>query len=391
VTDTEETTGDPYHEAHLPIARDFVDRVGAAMLSGGDRGLMQVDVMVAALDAEQLEDLLVGLSARTKIDTLLAGRVAYEIRKQTPDGEWGQEVRKLAMACEVSDRTIHRWMSAAQEHFGFELTAAQKNAEARPTPVGKDAGPGHEGSLEDWADIIMGDEYDDEEETAAAGFGESTTDGLDGQIAMRESVGEPWTERDSVIPPVTYENEVSDRTARPAGRAVIPPDETWLAFTEAQIVSEHPALGPSGGAAKSAKARWDRMTETEPLELLEQLEMIHEHDEVPDELVQALFAAEETKAIKPEVVEKPKRRGGGAGSAKTPEGLLTSVRDLHQQIVKTKDEGGAQAVADRYGKDVATLQSMIHTAQGCLTKVRAAAEEAGRLSKAAEAAGPPAF
>jgi hypothetical protein len=381
VTDTEETTGDPYHEAHLPIARDFIERISAEVLSGG---FNKVDALVGSLDSEQLEDLLVGMSMRAKVDTLVAGRVAYEIRSRTPDGEWGQEVRKLAMACEVSDRTIHRWMSTAQEHFGFELTTAQRNSAVQQTERQEVSGIEAEDD-DGW------DSWDDREEASSAGFGESTTDGLDGQIAMRESVGEPWTERDSVIPPVSYENEVSDRTARPAGRAVIPPDETWLAFTEAQIVSEHPALGPSGGAAKSAKARWDRMTETEPLELLEQLEMIHEHDEVPDELVQALFAAEETKAIKPEVVEKPKRKGGGAGSAKTPEGLLTSVRELHQQIVKTKDEGGAQAVADRYGKDVATLQSMIHTAQGCLTKVRAAVEEAGKLSKAAEAAGPPGF
>jgi hypothetical protein len=345
-----------------------MDKVGAAVLAGG---FDQVDGLIASLDSEQLGDLLVGLSMRAKVDTLVAGRVAYEIRTRTPDGEWGRQVRALAAECEVSDRTIHRWMSAYQEATGLELTPAQENARAqqafRQQAEGLDEEPA---SWDDW---------DEGEETSSAGFDYGETGGESRQ-ALRDLVGEPWAERDSVTPSTTYVNPPESEKAAP--RQVIPPDETWLAFTESQVVDEHPALGPSGAAAKAALAKWNVMTLDEPLELLDQLEMIHGGDGVPDELASALIEADERKPIKGEIVDKPKaKRAKASGpSVKSPEGLMMAVRELHQKIVVTKNEQGARAVATEFGPHVSDLQALVQVAQGCLNKVRSAVDEAKRTA-----------
>lgn len=368
-----ETEVDPYVAAHLPMATNFMARVEAAAIAPDKKEA--VSHLVQILQDDELVDMLIGLAMRVKVDSIVLGRVAYEIRVRTPDGEWGREVRKLAAACQVSDRTIHRWVSAAQEHFGLELTTAQANARTQADARQQ---------TEDFGDTSSWDDWDEGDELAAAGFTDPDLAGLDGQMSTRDLVGEPWLERDSTSPSPRYENP-PEGGFQPAGRPVIPADETWLAFAEAQIVDEHPALGPNGAAAKSAKARWDKMVREEPLELLGQLEMIHEGGDVPDELAAALVAAEESRPLKPEVVDKPKRQRASGGSTKTPEGLMVAVRELHQKIVVTRNEQGARAVATEFGQYLNELQSLAQVAQGCLTKVRAAVDESKRAEPAAAA------
>jgi hypothetical protein len=143
--------------------------------------------------------------------------------------------------------------------------------------------------------------------------------------------------------------------------------------------------------------RWDEAVRTDPLGLLEDLEMIHEGG-VPDQLVEALYAAEEVRAIKPDQVKQPKEKksGGqskgkvGASGAKNCENGLIYARELYQHIGQLEAEGGAEAVHSVYGAEVATIQSWQHALGGVLTKVRSAVEEIRRSEKGSGNPQPPA-
>jgi hypothetical protein len=371
----------------LPAERESIlERLNKEVNSPSWDGL---DTLVGSLSKVDLEDLLLGMSMRMRNDSLVSGRLAYEIRTRTPDGEWGQEVRKLATMCQVSDRTIHRWMSAYQDAAGLELTPAQANSRASADARQHPEGDGSETEYED--------DYEDiDEDALAQAFAEDwdPNSGLTGALNLREAVGEPWAEQDSVTPSTKYENPPDSPPPEP--RKVLPIDDGWSMFMQSQVVEKQPHL-EGVGAKRVAQMRWDEAVRTDPLGLLEDLEMIHEGG-VPDQLVEALYAAEEVRAIKPDQVKQPKEKksGGqskgkvGASGAKNCENGLIYARELYQHIGQLEAEGGAEAVHSVYGAEVATIQSWQHALGGVLTKVRSAVEEIRRSEKGSGNPQPPA-
>lgn len=323
--------------------------------------------LVKELSVEDLEVAGAALSGVARIGTVRAGRMAYEIRQQTADGEWGREVYKLATEWQVSERTIHRWMAAAQEHFGFELTPAQRNAAVSAQPTARrEEGPSWEED-DDPATAGLGDAHVegegggyewDPEQMRDVWVPDEESEIIDQRRAFEDLIGEPWTERDTVTPSPKYENTMpGDAPARPV---LLEPDETWVAFTKSQIQSEHPAFADEA-AERSAKARWARKLETEPLELLEELEMIHP-DGVSEETAAILMEAEEHKVIVPDQVteggEGKKKRGPAApkGLPKVAEKLMELTRELHSRIHAGVNEG---TVSD---EEIASLQEYVQGA-----------------------------
>lgn len=359
--------------------------------------------LLGQLEVDEIADVGLVLTRLSKGSSIRAGRAAYQIRVSTPDGEWGREVYKLATLWEVSERTIQRWMAAAQEHFGFELTAAQKNAQVAAPPGG--ASPGKT-AQDDWPD--------EDELLRDAGFTEEQIDGQGGyfgwdpeqgkdvwipdedseddeainnKIAFENLIGQPWAERDSVTPSPQYENEMPG-PARQAVAPILEPDDVWVAFTVSQIQAEHPAFGEQA-AERSAKARWQRKLDEAPLDLLEELEMIH--GSVPDDVIAKLHEAEEHKPIRPDEVteggEKKKSKRGPAAPKSIPvaaEKLMEASRDLHQRIHVGKREG---TVPD---SEIAAAFDSIDGAFRTIEGLKKATREAREAMKRAEtAAGEP--
>jgi hypothetical protein len=258
----------------------------------------------------------------SKVAAVLAGRVVYEIRLRTQDGEWGRTLYKMAEQSGVSERTLRRWMVAAQEHFELEFTAAQLNARV---PSSTDERP-----LDSPPDVDGGFDWDDEDEAAEAGFA-----GLDdGPLLDRMNAEAGWG--DDTLPPVQHGDERAPSvTPNPM---LLEPDNTWVAFTAQSIMQEHEGFSDVA-AERSAKARWARKLEQDPLDLLEELEMIYEAqgETLTDEMVIKLHEADDQKALVPDEVTEPgekKKRGKGGPKPvhAQAEKLLGMVRDLHGQV-----------------------------------------------------------
>jgi hypothetical protein len=296
--------------AQLPDVKLSVD----TLLQSGDQEFAE---LAHTLSTEDLDDAGLVLTAVTKVSTVRVGLVAYEIRLQTKDGEWGKKVYDLAERWEVSERTIHRWMKSAQDHFQLELTPAQKNAQVPPTP--------DEPSAEDF---IWDDELD---ETDEAGFA-----GLDGETSLLDQMNAEAGWGDDTLPPVQHGDERAPSvTPNPM---LLEPDDTWVAFTAQSIMQEHEGYS-NVAAERSAKARWARKLEEDPMDLLEELEMIYEAqgETLTDEMVIKLHEADDQKALVPDEVTEPgekKKRGKGGPKPvhAQAEKLLGMVRDLHGQV-----------------------------------------------------------
>lgn len=390
---------EPVHAASLPDLPTTI----TSLVQSDDASF---ESMIKELSVEDLEIAGAALSGVAKIGTIRAGRMAYEIRQLTPDGEWGREVFKLATEWQVSERTIHRWMSAAQEHFAFELTPAQKNSAVAQKPTSRqedelswseddspeDAGFGLEdeeqhvhgvGGVYGWDKDLMRDTWrpfetsDDEEEDQ---------DIIDKRAAFNALVGEPWAERDSVTPSPHYENVMPGSfTPTPM---LLEPDETWVAFTASQLQAEHPAYADEA-ARRSAIARWTRKLTEEPLDLLEELEMIH-GGSLSDEIVTKLHEAEQVKPIKPDEVTEGGKKKGKRGPAapkalsNVAEKLMEMTRELHSRVHAGIKEN---TVPD---EDIAALLDSIngaaHTIEGLKKMCNQAKDRVRKAESSATAA-----
>jgi hypothetical protein len=343
---------------------------GANLLQSADGDFAD---LAHTLSVEDLLDAGTFLTAVSKVSSVRVGLVAYEIRQQTPDGTWGRRVADLATEWEVSERTIHRWMRGAQDHFGLELTPAQANAEAAPAPDGASAEAAEwtdpdEELADAGFDLEDLDDYDPE----LAGLGGGIPDGGSLMDRMNDEAG--WG--DKTLPSADYENP---EDAAPAARPVaLPPDPDWVAFTAEGIRRDHPDYGDVE-SERSAKARWARQIEEQPLDLLEDLETVYgsRGEEVPMESVEALYAAEERKAIKPDEVTE-----GGGKKKRAPAGpklcydvaekMLQTARQLHQQVHGGLKDG---TVTDKQAAAMLPhLQPLPHTIQG-LTKMAKTSRE----------------
>lgn len=311
-------------EAGASTELAVADSTMEVLLKSGDEEFVE---WAEELEVDELVDAVAVMSHLSQTSALRAGWMLYLIRTQTPDGEWGQKVWEWANMWEVSERTVHRWMSAAQSHYGLELTPAQKNAKTptRPDPgrvEGDQAGAEEPAWVDDEDDPFAGLALDggDEEEVHVHPL-------LD---ALNDEAG--WGE--GTLPEPA-------RGTPPAGTAssgappLLEPDPTWVAFTAVQIQAEHPAFGDQA-ASHNAKARWRRKIEQEPLDLLEELEMIYEAagQSLPDSTIIKLHEAEESKAIKPDQVTEGKVKRGAAGPKPphmTADKMLQMARQLHEQ------------------------------------------------------------
>lgn len=309
---------------------------GETLLSSTDAEFAE---LTGTLSVEDLQVAGLFLTQVSKVSSLRVGQVAYQIRTQTPDGQWGREVYSLAEQWEVSERTIHRWMASAQQHFGLELTAAQKNAQASSTP--------DESSEEDAGTLPTWD--DDGSELSDMGFdldGDPDPDlvGVDGASRLHDLIGEPWAERDSVTPSPAYENKHFEG-ATPA-ELLVEPDDTWVAFTAHSIQVEHDGYSDVA-AERMAKARWSRKLGEDPLDLLEELEMIYEAagETLSDEIITKLHQADDQRVLVPDEVSeggkkpKAKRAARGKFAYDQAEKLLTSTRQLYEMCFKGLKEG----------------------------------------------------
>lgn len=338
----------------------------------GDLGEQMLEVLLSPnaaavssyLDGLSYEDLEVGVlyaSQKAKTSTLVSGRLAYEIRLRTQDGEWGKEVWKLSTTCGVSERTIHRWMSAAQEHFGFELTSAQKNAQVSANPDVSSS----EQSTQDSLSV-----FDDDEEYEDSGF--KDLDPLDSVIAHNNLVGEPWAEPNSTSPSTKYTN-VDDAAAVEGKAAIVEADETWLAFTAMQVQKENPVYGDLA-ARKMAIARWHRILDENPLDLLDELEMIYEASgsSVPDEIIEKLQVAEEKKPIKPDAIKKKRGSSGPKTLLSMAEKLMEASRELHGKLHTGLTDG---SISDEEIVQLSTpLGGLAHAVNSLRDKCNAAKE-----------------
>lgn len=297
-----------------------VQLTGETLLQSSDHDFAE---LTETLSVEDLKDAGLFLTKVSKVSSIRVGQVAYQIRVQTPDGQWGREVFTLAEQWEVSERTIHRWMSSAQSHFGLELTAAQKNSQVSSSPDTL--------STEDPESPLNWD--DDSDELEGMGFDDLPDlglDSVDGASRLHDLIGEPWAERDSVTPSPGYTSQEAPLvTPNPM---ILEPDATWVAFTAHSIQQEYPEYSDVA-ADRASKARWARKLEQDPLELLEQLEMIYEAsgETLSDEIIEKLHTAEEQKALVPEVVkEKKKRATRGKLAFDQAEKLLQLTRQLYE-------------------------------------------------------------
>jgi hypothetical protein len=341
------------------------------------------------LQVDELVDVGLALTTMTRVSTLRAGYVAYQIRAKTPDGEWGQMKWHLSETWDVSERTVQRWMAAAQSHYGFELTPAQRNAQAPPrADDASDEGPALEDVDHPW-------DADDED----AGFGDlagytyrSDDDSIDNRNRFNEVMGDVgWG--DDTLPSADYVSPPESERRGPRMPA-LEPDPTWIEFTAAQIQIEHPAY-EDHAAARTARARWDRKIESEPIELLEELEQIYEASgrELPAEVTVTLLEAAEAaeNVVVPDEVQPPKKkRGGGSGSSgrvgtadpsdgpKNVERGMVYARSLAEHLTALTSEGGPEAVAEWYGASTAELAAWRYAVDNLLTRVKQAKEAVKR-------------
>jgi hypothetical protein len=316
-----------------------------------------VALEMSDLSVEDLVALGSAFVNTTKKSAVLVGKVAYEIRTRTPDGQWGREVYNLAETWEVSDRTIHRWMKQAQELFGFELTPAQRNAQASS---GADARQG-EGQEPDFV-------WDDDDEEDGGGFPE-------GSLTERMNAEAGWG--DGTLPSAEYRNEDASASVAPTPMA-LEPDDTWVAFTAHSIMQEHEGYSEQA-AQRSAVARWARKLDEDPLDLLAEIEMIYESEgrAVTEDIVDTLYAAEEARAIVPDEVTGPKeKKPRGAKKVRLAydqaEALLTNARSLHEYCFVGHRDG---KVDDKQIAGMLPhLQSLPHAIKG-LTKLAQEAKD----------------
>lgn len=341
------------------------------------------------MEVEELVDVGVALTAMSKVSSLRAGYVAYRIRTKTPDGEWGEMKWRLAEEWGVSDRTVQRWMAAAQDHFGFELTPAQANARAPRRADGASDDEPSQGGIElEW------DGEDEDELLGPAGFDSSLGDPLENQQRFRELIGDAgWG--DHTLPSADYVNPPPAEETAPVGRPMLlPPDDTWVAFTASQLKQEFPAYADET-AERLARARWDRKTQNEPLDLLEELREIH-GENLPDEVVETLQQAEANKPIKPDEVSPPREKskgsrgsGGKIGTSgpqdgpKNVERGMIFAREVHAHIHQLRRDGGDAAVDEWYGAARAELAGWSHAVESCLKVVKECAGAAKRLASEA--------
>jgi hypothetical protein len=301
---------------------ELADSAAEVVFRGTDeqfRGLLQ------DLEVDELVDVGLVLTKMSGTSAIRAGLTAYEIRKATPDGEWGREVFRLAQTWEVSDRTIHRWMRAAQEHFQLELTPAQENAKTNGSADTASAGD------TEAPEFVWDDDEEDD-----AGFGEAEGQTLTEQMNAEAGWG------DDTLPSSDYESK--SYTPPTPVPLLLEPDETWVAFTMNSIMQEHEGYSDVA-AQRSAVARWARKLDEEPLDLLEELVMIYESegDDVPDEIAAKLIEADERKVLTPDEVtgpkeKKPRGKAGPKFVYDTAEKLLVMTRNLAGDVTTgTKD------------------------------------------------------
>ena len=327
---------------------ELADSATEVVFRGSDE---QFQALLGELEVDELVDVGLVLTKMSGTSAIRAGLTAYEIRRSTPDGEWGKKVYELAETWEVSDRTIHRWMKAAQDHFDLELTPSQKNAAAaRPPDVA---------SADDTEspDFI----WDDDEEDGS-GFPDDLGGGLMDEMNAEAGWG------DDTLPSAKYKNE--DAPGVTPVKLILEPDETWVAFTAHSIMQEHEGYSEQA-AQRSAVARWARKLGEDPLDLLAELEMIYEADgrAVTEDIVDKLYAAEESKPIVPdEVTEGGPKKPRGAKKVRLAydqaENLLTSTRALHEYCFVGHRDG---KVDDKQIAGMLPhLQSLPHAVKGLI-------------------------
>jgi hypothetical protein len=337
------------------------------------------------LDVDEMSDAVAVLSHLSMSSSLRAGYLLYRIREEVQDGEWGQKIWEFANSYQVSQRTIHRWMVAAQEHFGFELTPAQRNARSRPRPeptpeAGGEEAPAAESPFEGLEDE---DPFEDLDLDELEGISEDGRSLLDW---MNDEAG--WGDASAPKP----QRGTPEDTPAPAPRTpAVEPDPTWVEFTARSIQQEHEGYGDQA-AARTASARWSRLIQQDPLGLLEDLEMIYEaHGEgVPDSIVEALHRADEEKPIVPDEVAPPKKARGGKKvrlAYDEAERILVSMRELHGRVYNGLKDG---TMSDREAAGMLNhLKLMPHAVRGLTgmaeeAKVRALADGGSTAEKIAE-------
>lgn len=349
---------EPY-EPNVDIEAMMTEAALEVLIRGTDEKFVE---LADELDVEEMSDAVAVLNHLSQSSSLRAGYLLYRIRQAVPDGEWGQKIWEFANEYQVSQRTIHRWMSAAQEYFGFELTPAQRNARTavRPQP-------------ESGASIIEGpfDDLDDDEEDLFADLDSR----IDEHALLNHLNNEAgWGDEAAPKPQRgTPDSEVPAGARAP----LVAPDPTWVAFTAQSLQQEHPTYGDVA-ATRSATARWSRQLDEDPLGLLEDLEMIYESAgaDLPDEIAAALYHAEEHKPIKPDAVTEGKTRKARkpALADSKAQKILESLRELHQQVHTGLKEG---LVTDKEAAGMLTsLQLIPHTVAGL---VQMAKDAKGRL------------
>lgn len=372
--------------------RSTADHMVTSLLA---KDLEALEQDVQDMSDDDLMELARGFVGVGQSSALLVGKLAYELRDRTPDGEWGRRKFEMANEWAVSDRTISRWMRSAQEFFGYELTPSQANAEFSQPATDAPPGPPAWEEDDDPADAGFGEHVEgqggsygwDPEQMRDVWIPDEESEIIDGKAAFDALIGEPWVERDSVTPSPEYTNVMPGETQ--GRRLLLEPDETWIAFTASQIQAEHPAFTDEA-AARSALARWARKLETGPLDLLEELEMIHPEG-VPDGTVEVLMEAEETKVIVPDGVTGPGEKKKGKRGPAAPKGLpavaeklMEMSRELHGRIHAGVQEG---TVSDQ---EIASLSEYVqgasYTVDGLKKMVNQAKDRVKRAEKSAASA-----
>ncbi len=318
----------------------------------------QFQALLKELEIEELVDVGLVLTKMSGTSAIRAGLTAYEIRQSTPDGEWGREVFRLANTWEVSDRTIHRWMKAAQNHYGLELTPAQLNAQTNGSADTASA------DVSDEPEFIWDDGEEDD-----AGFGAAEGQTLTEQMNAEAGWG------DDTLPSSEYHNEDASAAVKRTP-LLLEPDDTWVAFTATSIMQEHEGYSEVA-AQRSAVARWSRKLEEDPLDLLEELVMIYESegDDVPDEIAAKLIEADERKVLTPDEVTGPKEKKPRAKSG--PKFVYDSAEKL---LVATRNLAGDVSVGVKEGhvtdKQIAAMLPHLESIPYTLKKLIEQAKEA---------------
>jgi hypothetical protein len=337
--------------------------------------LESLQARIETLSPEEATAFCGNLQQRRKDQALVQGLVLYTMRTKLGDGEWGRWNREFTHQTGLSESTIKKRIRDAVGFFGLELTPRMVNARAAADAEAMRA-------FEDLADDgppSFGEEDDDDgdwqDEWSEDPDG-PTDPGLEGLLKHKETVGEAWAERDSATPSPKYENPPD---SPPGGRRpIVAPDDTWMAFTARQIEEEYPALAGEA-ARRQSRARWEKLSHENPLDLLEDLEQIYEaqDQEVPEEIAAALIAQEDVKPVKPDEVIEPKK-ARKAAAPKTVEGaaqqLMEKARELHAQVVKGLADGSV--TPEDLAAAHAAVSGLCSTAEGLRKKTGPAREKA---------------